>query len=160
LKSRAKKELKPQKQLLFRYDIGDPRRPLRGLPDDTKITPQGGAMAVFGLMQVEATWKEFRQAGRMDPLGHFWCNTLVHMVLVVAGAPELYVHNRQLIAGNDPQDLYRLILTTVTSYYNNQIDVSVYLVHYSQRTDYEDLRTSLLLKALQLVCRYRFLLLE
>jgi hypothetical protein len=102
----------------------------------------------------------FRAAVRSEALGSFWCGAIQSMVLSAAGAREVNVDSSQLIASNDPAHLYRLILTTGTAYYNNHMEVSVYLVDFYRRKDYGDPSTSLLLKALLLVSRYRFMFLE
>src|ERR1019366_9313522 len=55
---------------------------------------------------------------------------------------------------------YRVILTTATKYYDDNREFNIYFVEALQRAEYGDASTTLLLKGLELVCRFRFMFLE
>jgi hypothetical protein len=52
------------------------------------------------------------------------------------------------------------VLTTATHYWNDTREFNLYFVETLRREDYGDKKTSLLLKGLDLVCRYHFMFLE
>jgi hypothetical protein len=56
--------------------------------------------------------------------------------------------------------MYRVVLTTSTKYFDGTREFNLYFVEAMQRSDFGDKATSLLLKGLDLVCRYRFMFLE
>src|SRR3954469_4125107 len=66
----------------------------------------------------------------------------------------------QVIVSPDNDHRYRLLLTTSTAYYNAHVEASVYLVESLNRKDYGTEDTTLLLKGLHIVCRFRFVFLE
>ena len=51
-------------------------------------------------------------------------------------------------------------MTTATRYYNDTQELNVYFVERWRGDEYGDQDTTLLLKGLHIVCRYRFLFLE
>ena len=70
------------------------------------------------------------------------------------------VDNSQVIVSDDGSHAFRVILTTGTRYFNGIREFNLYFVEYLSRKDYGDPDTSLLLKGLELACRFRFLFLE
>src|SRR5262250_3295436 len=70
------------------------------------------------------------------------------------------VDNSQVIVSNDGSHAFRVILTTGTRYFNGIREFNLYFVEYLSRKQYGDPDTSLLLKGLELACRFRFLFLE
>jgi hypothetical protein len=56
--------------------------------------------------------------------------------------------------------VYKLILTTSTTYFNGNKEFNLYLIEALRPTDYGNRDTILLLKGLELVCRFRFMFLE
>jgi hypothetical protein len=53
-----------------------------------------------------------------------------------------------------------VVLTTATSYYNDIREFNLYFVQTLRQNEYGDEGTTLLLKGLELICRYRFMFLE
>ena len=160
-KRRPKSVLRPQKQLKVRY-TRDEKNPAQSLRDTAIVTMHGQATAVFGisseLEKSELSWQRF--VGLLThnvELGRFWTGTLERLLI---SAYDLDIDNSQIIASHDQRDLYRIILTTSTTYYNRTIDTSIYFVEVFRRPDYGNPETSMLLKGLQIVCRFRFLFLE
>jgi hypothetical protein len=184
-KNRIKNIRKPQKQLLIRYCHKQADLAKDDLPANALLTAVGGALEVFGireedpaLLDVEAkeipllgsrgtgclkakavSWETFGQLVSDSPLTSHWCSTLSKVVLS-AGRQSVNVDNSQVIVSQDRLRRYRLLLTTSTAYYNGEVEASVYLVEALQRKDYGREDTTLLLKGLHIVCRFRFLFLE
>jgi hypothetical protein len=77
-----------------------------------------------------------------------------------AGASTFDADNSQVIVTHGGDKRYRLILTTSTTLHDGTVEASVYLVPAFLRKDYDRQDTTLLLKGLQIVCRFRFLFLE
>lgn len=73
---------------------------------------------------------------------------------------QLEVDNSQVIVSNDERHAFRLILTTSTRYFNGIREFSLYFVEYLRPKDFGDPATTLVLKGLELCCRFRFLFLE
>jgi hypothetical protein len=65
------------------------------------------------------------------------------------------VDNSQIVLSPD-NHVYRLILTTSTTYFNGKMDVNIYIVEALTRPDQDDLTTTRLLKGLELASRFRF----
>src|SRR5579862_2148788 len=160
-KRRPKSVLRPQKQLMVRYTHED-SDPVQSLRDTATITMHGQATAVFGirgeLEKTELPWRQFTDLLKTNAeLGRFWTGTLERLLM---SAHNLDVDNSQIIASYDQRVLYRVILTTSTTYYNKTMETSIYFVELYRRRDYGNPDTSQLLKGLQIVCRFRFLFLE
>lgn len=160
-KRRPKSVLRPQKQLKVRY-TRDEKNPVQSLRDTAIVTMHGQATAVFGILseleKTELLWPRFVDLLNNNlELGRFWTGTLERLLI---SAYDLDVDNSQIIASSDQRDLYRIILTTSTTYYNRTIDTSIYFVEVFRQPDYGNPATSMLLKGLQIVCRFRFLFLE
>jgi hypothetical protein len=160
-KRRPKSVLRPQKQLMVRYSH-DEKDPVQSLRDTATITMRGQATAVFGmrgeLEKAELPWRQFTELLNTNAeLGRFWTGTLERLLI---SAHDLDVDNSQIIASYDQRVLYRVILTTSTTYYNKTMETNIYFVELYRRRDYGNPATSLLLKGLQIVCRFRFLFLE
>jgi hypothetical protein len=81
-------------------------------------------------------------------------------VLARAGTDSLDEVSGNLIWSQNEQKLYRIILTTYTTYYNKTIQASVYIVEVLIRKDHGDPETTLLAKGLQSAMRFRSLFLE
>ena len=72
---------------------------------------------------------------------------------------QINVDNSQIVLSPD-NHVYRLILTTSTTYLNGKMDVNIYIVEALTRPDHGDLTTTRLLKGLELASRFRFMFLE
>ena len=181
LKGRVRRIRKPQKQFLIRYDSSALNETRQDLPGNASITGIGGALSLFGISDDDTTlfrkeldggakaaaalngttisWEAFRGLVSNHPLGEFWCASLARVV-ISAGVQTVDVDNSQVIASHDQVHRYRLVLTTSTTFYNNEVEASLYLVEALTRRDYGWPDTTLLLKGLHIVCRFRFLFLE
>jgi hypothetical protein len=72
---------------------------------------------------------------------------------------QLQKDNSQVIVSYDEKNAYRVILTTGTRYFNGGREFNLYFVEL-RRQEFGDPTTTLLLKGLELVCRFRSLFLE
>jgi hypothetical protein len=104
-------------------------------------------------------WRQLREIIANDPLALHWSAALCQVV-ISAGAPTFDVDNSQIIVTHSGDKRYRLILTTSTTFHDGTVEASVYLVEALRRKDYGRQDTTLLLKGLYIVCRFRFLFLE
>src|SRR5271166_5224044 len=94
------------------------------------------------------------------PAGRKWRGAITSVVISSLQGPGINVDNSQIILSSDESRSYRLILTTATKYFDNSREFNLYFVEALKREEYGDRNTTLLLKGLELVCRYRFLFLE
>jgi hypothetical protein len=162
LKTTVEDTLKPQKQITIRATGAALEKSDGNLPGDALITPigAGGSMAIFGLSDTEPiTWERFLQKISESSYHDSWREAITSVIM--SSFPDhINVDNSQIIVSSDDSRAYRLILTTVTKYYNDNYDFNIYFVDLLQRSDYGDESTTLLLKGLELVCRFRFMFLE
>jgi hypothetical protein len=184
-KSRIKEVRKPQKQFLIRYNIKEVDPTRDDLPPEATIISVGGAIGLFGvsnnhsgLSDMEASkivlagvrdkgrlkakgikWGQLRELIANDPLALHWGAALCQVV-ISAGASTFDADSSQVIVAHSGDKRYRLILTTSTSFYDGTVEASVYLVEALRRKNYGRQDTTLLLKGLHIVCRFRFLFLE
>jgi len=157
---RPKSIVRPQKQLAVRYRL-DPTT-LGLIPDDATITFHGGAASVFGLADGAINpmaWRQFCDALAQYPHGAFSVLALTEL-LQSAGTLGLLEMNRGVIASRSERQLFRLLLTTSTTFFDDWVEANVYLIEVYQREEHGNPHTTLLLKGLQLVSRFRFLFLE
>jgi hypothetical protein len=164
-KQRPKFEFKPQKQLKVRFN-SVPNHHFQ-LGDDAEIELLGNAHSVFGIsspsMSRTLSWKDFRTelAEAEGSLSTFATGTLARILSRAAKkADSLDEVSGNLIWSINERCLFRIILTTYTTYYNGQIQASLYLVEVSRRPDVGDPLTTLLGKALQAALRFRSLFIE
>lgn len=181
-KCRIKEIYKPQKQLIIRYSSKQLDSASEELPPEAQITSVGGALDVFGIREDNAAlkeiqakeipmlgtrgtgtlsakaldWQTFRRLIKNNTLASHWASTLSKVVVSVS----VNVDNSQVIASHDRDRRYRVVLTTSTTYFSGEVEASVYLVEALKRKDYGREDTSLLLKGLHIVCRFRFVFLE
>jgi hypothetical protein len=176
LKRRVRSILKPSKQLIVRYRAAVPGNCGLELPDDAKIASVGGASEVFGKREsdvtlfekiagappgsarYETTWGAFKTSVKDYPYGAYWCGVIEQAVIGATTGGTEVDPNLVLISSGDQR--YRIIATTVTTYFNNDVEVSLYLIEGLQRRDYGDAETSSLLNLLTSLCRFRFAFLE
>jgi hypothetical protein len=164
-KQRPKFEFKPQKQLKIRFNSAPEHHFTLG--DDAEITLLGNANAVFGILSQSTSrtlnWKDFcaELAEAEGSLAAFWTGTLNRILARAAKKGEgLDEVSGNLIWSHNEQKLFRLILTTYTTYYNGTIQASLYLVEVLRRKDHGDEETTLLAKGLHSALRFRSLFLE
>jgi len=183
-KTRVKDVRKPQRQFLIRYNVKDVDPGHDDLPAEATITSLGESISLFGipnsdpaLLDVEVNelvlvgkrdkgiikaksmkWGQLLKLIATDPLALHWGSALSRVV-ISAGSP-IDADNSQIILTHNDDRRYRLILTTSTTFHDGTVEASVYLVEIPRRKDYGRQDTTLLLKGLDIVCRFRFLFLE
>lgn len=161
LKDTVETIVKPQKQVAIRVKGSTLAEAGDTLPSDAEMRPMGAgtSMAIFGLADEPITWQQFADATQEHRLSNSWQHAIPSVVM--SSFPDrLNVDNSQVILSTDEAKAYRVILTTATKYYNDWREFSLYFVETVNRADYGDSATTILLKGLQLVCRFRFLFLE
>ena len=60
----------------------------------------------------------------------------------------------------DKKKIFRIFISQITHYYNNDSEVQIYLIEVLRRKDYGDPDSTLLLHALEVSLSYRFMFLE
>jgi TIR domain len=161
LKTTVDITLKPQKQITVKAKGAALERSDNDLPPDSELVPMGsgGPMSIFGLPDVPTTWEKFLQSTGGCKYRDSWRDAITSVVM--SSFPnKIDVDNSQVIVSNDEAKTYRIILTTATRYYDDSREFNLYFVEALRRQDYGDKDTTLLLKGLELVCRFRFLFLE
>lgn len=151
---------KPQKQITIKCAGTAFTKNETDLPKDAKLVPVGaGTMGIFGLPDEETTWDSFLKSisGRQKVA---WRDAITSVVISSLQGPGINVDNSQIILSSDESRSYRLILTTATKYFDNSREFNLYFVEALKREEYGDRNTTLLLKGLELACRYRFMFLE
>ena len=84
--------------------------------------------------------------------------TSVSPAIGASGADSEVDPNLVLISSKGQR--YRVIATTITTYYNNDVEISLYLVEGLHRIAHGDPETSKLLDLMTIICRFRFAFLE
>jgi hypothetical protein len=171
LRDQVRDRSKPTKQLIVRTQSGR-----SSLADDARLTSIAGASDVFGKSEGDprlfkkdddgipgseryvATWAEFKAAVKDNQYGPYWCGVIEHAVISVTGAASELDPNLVFICNKGQR--HRIVPTTITNYYNNDAEVSLYLIECMKRSDQGDPETSNLLNLLILICRFRFAFLE
>src|SRR5208282_1136953 len=161
LKTSPESTLKPQKQVTIRTgDFAiDPMR--TDLPADAVLMPvgTGNPMSIFGLQDQEISWEEFKKLTKNSKFRDSWIDAIISVVSSSLQG-QLDVDNSQVIVSNDERHAFRVIFTTGTRYFNGIREFNLYFVEYLRPRDFGDSSTTLVLKGLELSCRFRFLFLE
>jgi len=105
------------------------------------------------------TWHDFQHQIRNAKFRDSWIDAITGVVSSSLQS-QLEVDNSQIIVSQDEKHAFRLILTTGTRYFNDAREFNLYFVESLKRADFGDRSTTLLLKGLELLCRFRFLFLE
>jgi TIR domain len=151
--------LKPQLQITLRTSDDALCATDDGLPDAACLEPVGAGspMSIFGLQNLAITWGAFR---RQKPNKYLdsWIDAITKVV-TFSLQNQLQKDNSQVIVSYDEKNAYRVILTTGTRYFNGDREFNLYFVEV-RRQEFGDPATTLLLKGLELVCRFRSLFLE
>jgi hypothetical protein len=161
LKTTVDITLKPQKQITVRATGSALQQSEGNLPCEAEIIPvgSGGSMGIFGLPDVKTTWKQFLKSTSGNRYHDSWREAITSAIM--SSFPDhINVDNSQVIVSSDEAKAYRVILTTATKYYDDNREFNIYFVEALQRSEYGDSSTTLLLKGLELVCRFRFMFLE
>jgi hypothetical protein len=161
LKTSIESTLKPQKQVTIKTSGGALDLVLPNLPDDAVLVPvgTGNPMSIFGLQDKEITWEEFGKLTKTSKSRDSWIDAITSVVTSSLQG-QLDVDNSQVIVSNDERHAFRVILTTGTRYFNGIREFNLYFVEYLKPRDFGDASTTLVLKGLDLGCRFRFLFLE
>jgi hypothetical protein len=152
--------LKPQKQITIKTEFAALEAAGGDLPPDAELVPVGvgGTMSVFGLLERPITWANFCKTVAGHQLGQSWMQA-IRTVIASSFPHQINVDNSQIVLSPD-NHVYRLILTTSTTFFNGKMDVNLYIVEALTRPDHGDLTTTRLLKGLELASRFRFMFLE
>src|ERR1700693_3449352 len=161
LKTTVEALLKPQKQITIKSTGAALESSATDLPQDAKLIPvgSGSPMSIFGLADKELTWQQFLEQ-TSTPYKDSWRDAIASVILSSLPDKQLDVDNSQIVLSKDETKTYRVVLTTATHYWNDTREFNLYFVETLRREDYGDKKTSLLLKGLDLVCRYHCMFLE
>jgi hypothetical protein len=159
LKTTVETVLKPQKQITIKSTGAALQQSDSDLPGDAKLVPVGGAaMSIFGIGDDEMTWEEFLQK-TAGPHSDSWREAITS-VIISSQAERIDVDNSQIILSSDDSKTYRIVLTTATKYWDDCREFNLYFVETLRREEYGDHDSTLILKGLEVSCRYRFMFLE
>lgn len=159
LKSTVEAVLKPQKQITIKSTGAALQDSESDFPRDAKLIPMGGSpMSIFGLADEEMTWDRFLQL-TVGPHQDSWREAIT-TVITSSQAGGINVDNSQVILSSDESKTYRIVLTTATKYWDDTREFNLYFVETFRREEFGDENTTIMLKGLEVVCRYRFLFLE
>jgi TIR domain len=160
LKSTVAEERKVQQQVTIELP-GPLGRDATQLPAESKLIPAAtGAPDIAGLPNQEITWDAF--GNLPGAYQHIWRDALSSIVFSYLQGS---IDNSQVLvlpsglAGGHPTS-YRLILTTVTRYFDDRIRFEFYVVQSLDPETYGNEDTTQVLKGLEIICRYRFMFLE
>jgi hypothetical protein len=161
LKTSPESTLKPQKQITIKSSNSGTTFARMELPADASLIPigTGNPMAIFGLPDQEISWRDFTTHAKNTKFGDAWMDAILSVVDSTLQG-QLDVDNSQVIVSNDALHAFRVILTTGTKYFNGIREFNLYFVEYLQPPEFGDPVTTLVLKGLELSCRFRFLFLE
>jgi hypothetical protein len=161
LKTNPESTLKPQKQITIKTidsALGSARTQL---PVDAWLTPigTGNPMSIFGLPDQDVSWGDFVKLTKNSKFRDSWIDA-IGSVVNSSLQGQLDVDNSQVIVSNDERHAFRVILTTGTRYFNGIREFNLYFVEYLRPKEFGDHSTTLILKGLELCCRFRSLFLE
>ncbi len=161
LKTSPESTLKPQKQVTIKTSSFALDSVRTDLPKDAVLLPvgTGNPMSIFGLQNQEITWEEFGKLTKNSKFRDSWIDAITGVVTSSLQG-QLDVDNSQVIVSNDERHAFRVIFTTGTRYFNGIREFNLYFVEYLRSRDFGDQSTTLVLKGLELSCRFRFLFLE
>ncbi len=149
LKGRVRRVSKPTKQLLVRFGVAAPRNVDMGLPGEAILPFFGLTAGVFGLQQddptifqkveeppigierYETTWHKFKDAVKHHRHGVYWQHVIERVALGSKKGGAALDANLVLVADNKQR--HRVVATTVTTFFNNECEVSLYLIEPLQR---------------------------
>jgi hypothetical protein len=151
--------LKPQLQITLKTSDDALNSAGEDLPDTALLIPvgTGNPMSIFALPSVQTTWSDFRKQKPNKYLDS-WIDAITKVV-TFSLQNQFQKDNSQVIVSGDEKDAYRVILTTGTRYFNGDREFNLYFVELRRR-EFGDPSTTLLLKGLELICRFRSLFFE
>ena len=154
--------LKPQLQIVLKTnDVALGAVGNDNLPDDALLVGVGAGkpLSIFGIRGNEITWGDFKQQTAQNKFRDSW-NDALTTVVIYSMQNQPAVDNSQIILSHNAVSTYRVILTTGTRYFNGNREFNLYFIEYLRRPDYGDPQTTILVKGLDLACRFRSLFLE
>jgi hypothetical protein len=161
LRTTVEATFRPQKQILIRTtDVALKSREVE-FPSDARLIPLGlgDPMSIFGLTGTERTWQQFVKDAERDEHLESWRAAIVSVVTSSLDN-SVNVDNSQIIVSSNSDTAYRVILTSNVKYYDGKREFNLYFVEMLRREDFGDNYTSLLLKALDVSCRFRSMFFE
>jgi hypothetical protein len=162
LKSTVEARFEPQKQILIRTSGAALQKSQLELPDDAVLEPLGYGntlSTIFGLTDKPRTWQQFIQETSGGDHVDSW-RSAITSVITPSIENLINVDNSQVIVSNDATKGYRVILTSNARYYDGTREFKLCFVEILPRSDYGDEFTSLLLRAIDLTCRFRSIFFE
>jgi hypothetical protein len=161
LRASIQATFKPQKQVVIRTTDEALERSEPELPSDAVISPIGAGdpMSIFGLTNCERDWATFLQEVGHDEHVESWRAAIVS-VITSSLDNRTNVDNGQIIVSIGADKAYRVILTSALKYYDGKREFHLYFVETLKRGEYGDRITTVLLKAIELTCRFRFMFFE
>jgi hypothetical protein len=157
LKQRKESEIHPQNEMVI--DVTqDISSETMELPGAALIKPMGaGTMAIFGLPERDTRWSDFLLQAK-EKYRYVWKDAIE--TVIISSLDLLNVDNSQMVISHNERDLYRLVLTRSTKYYNGRREFHLYFVEVLRRHDFGNDDSTCLLKALGLCWRFRFMFFE
>jgi hypothetical protein len=162
LKTTIQETIRPQKQLQIRTSGAALQKSDVDLPHEALLIPagQGNALSsIFGLSDSERTWESFLTETAGSEHAESW-RAAIASVVTSSFPNRINVDNSQIVLSNDNATAYRVIITSTIRYYDDKREMNLYFVEALRRNDYGDEKTTLLLRALELSCRFRFMFFE
>jgi hypothetical protein len=161
LRKKAEISFRPQKQVLFTTTDTAFVKSMPDLPADARLQPDpsGSPMGIFGLPDADMTWESFLKSISRNEYCESWREAITS-VISSSFPDKVNVDNSQVVISADKTKSYRIILTACTKYFDDRREFSLCFVEGLRRKDFGNDETSLLLKGLDIACRFRFLLLE
>ena len=159
LKKRKDIDINPQKKLIIEVKSNLTSDAME-LPGTAILRPEGsGTMSIFGMPESPISWSDFlRNAkGRYRDV---W-KDVIETVLITS-LDQLEADNSQIImsANDKALELYRVLLSRNTRFYDGRREFHLYFVEIFKRPEYGNEYSTLLLKALGLCCRFKFMFFE
>jgi hypothetical protein len=161
LRTTVEVTFRPQKQILIRTTDAALEKCKNELPPDAHLIPigVGDPMSIFGLTPAERTWQAFLKEAEKDEHLETWRASIVSVVTSSLDN-SIIVDNSQIIVASNGETAYRVILTSANKYYDGKREFSLYFVEMLRREDFGDQKTSLLLRAIDITCRFRSMFFE
>ncbi|MGO4486599.1 toll/interleukin-1 receptor domain-containing protein [Rhizobium pisi] len=156
LQTRKDFEVNPQRKIviLASEDLSKNREEL---PGTSVMSGDQATMSIFGIAETSIAWKDFVDSASSQ-FKLIWKSTIEKVVLL--SLDQLEADNSQIIVSGYEQDIYRLILTKRIRYNNGSTEFHLYLVKVLKPNPLGNERTTRILKALGLCCRFRFMFFE
>ncbi|MGB8287407.1 TIR domain-containing protein [Rhizobium ruizarguesonis] len=156
LQTRKDFEVNPQRKVILAVE-GDLTKDSAELPGSSTMSGDQATMSIFGIAETSILWKDFVDSASSQ-FKLIWKSTIERVVL--SSLDQLEADNSQIIVAGYDQDIYRLILTKRIRYNNGAKEFHLYLVKVLKPNPLGNERTTRILKALGLCCRFRFMFFE